>query len=421
MPTSGLEQERALILENFQSVTGLEDVNLSKSILEHHQWKLEDSVIKYFNEFEESSSNPPPPPETSSENVSGSSSQFLQPPSFFQMLISLLISPVHLACNILSSLLSVFQQLFFPPVLEPQKFVESLEKKYGAIHPHVYDGLYSQALEHARRETKILLAYFHSSHHLNSDPFCRNTLCTRIFSEYVDSKFIFWGGDVSERDAYRVFNSYQGTTFPFLCVSSLVGTRMATIGIFQGPQECEQLIEKLENLIQMAEPMLVAERTEREERNVNQRIRQEQDLAYHESLQQDREKQRQREEAELRKKKQAEEEELEIARILKRKEEISNERKQRFSQLTPEPSEGGQDIISIGVKLPNGDRIQRRFHVDDSVVQLYDFVGGHSIEAELFSLSCSYPKRDIPLCQNTTLRQAGLLSNSLLLVRCEDD
>ena len=60
-----------------------------------------------------------------------------------------------------------------------------------------------QALETAKRELKFLVVYLHSPGHQDADRFCRQTLCSPQFTEFLQDKVLF-GASVETNEGFRV-------------------------------------------------------------------------------------------------------------------------------------------------------------------------------------------------------------------------
>lgn len=121
----------------------------------------------------------------------------------------------------------------------------------------------------------------------------------------------------------------------------------------------------------------------RMERILNQSIREQQDEAYMESLRADQEKQRQRElekeeirKIELEKQKLIQDELMKKIVSIKKEtgiichhdlnfisriQELENQKAQSVEKVPEEPSSEHPDCVCISFKMPNGDRLERRF------------------------------------------------------------
>ena len=132
------------------------------------------------------------------------------------------------------------------------------------------------------------------------------------------------------------------------------------------------------------EAFIVAARVEREERNLDREIREEQEAAFAETLRRDQERE-ERARAEREKAKQAEEEEQrqqeERARIdkeeLDRKDMIVRQKVELAGEIPAEPPVGQEDAVRVLIKLPGGQRLERRFLLSHSLKHIYYFVFCH--------------------------------------------
>ena len=169
---------------------------------------------------------------------------------------------------------------------------------------------------------------------------------------------------------------------------------------------------------------------------MRQLLREEQDMAYAESLKADKEKEKRREE-EKRQREAAEAERLrkeqEAAARRKRLEDL---RKTLMERLPPEPAVNSADLIRLLIKLPNGKRLERRFLRSDPVKYLFYFVHSNEESPLLFAITSNFPSRDIPgkpdfldlefegdnlddndQRYNQTLENVGLQKSEILFVR----
>ncbi|XP_052249587.1 FAS-associated factor 2-like [Dreissena polymorpha] len=191
------------------------------------------------------------------------------------------------------------------PVGDVTQFISLYNEKYGARHPVFYQGSYShshisvplfQALNDAKQELKFLLVYLHGKDHQDSDGFCRNTLGNEDLIRFVDTSMLFWACDTNSPEGYRVSQALRENRYPFLALIVLRQSRMTVVARIEGLIEPGYLINRLEVLMSDNESSLVAARADREERNFNQSLRQQQDEAYQESLRVDQEKERKKRE-----------------------------------------------------------------------------------------------------------------------------
>eukprot|EP01135_Chromosphaera_perkinsii_P007218 Nk52_evm26s745 gene=Nk52_evmTU26s745 len=421
------EEQKSEMLIGFQSITGTDDLEACSSILEEHGWDLERAVNAHFGYVNAATQEGGGP----SSSVGGqrnlsSGTQGRGSGGVFDWIMALFWAPASFSLNLLSVLFGFVGSLF-PSFFSTQgrlegagSFGEELEKCCGDSHPVLFEGNYKRLIDAGKRDLKFVLVYLHSSEHQDTARFCRSVVANPQFIEYVNSKFLFWGGDVRYQEAFRVYNSLDGIKFPFLAVIALVDNRMVVVGRLQGLLSTERVIERLTQIVDRTEPALVVARRETEERNMNQMIRQEQDAAYLESLRQDQEKKRLREEAEARERRE-QEEAAERENAMKRAaEEAKRMRLERLQMLPEEPVKAGPGVTTVVVRLPDGGRLQRRFRNEDKVYHIYDYVHGQDIGIDSFSLSSSYPKREVESSEET-LEKAGLTPNIMLFLKNDED
>ena len=214
-------------------------------------------------------------------------------------------------------------------------------------------------------------------------------------------------------------------------------------------------------LIPRVKPFLDRLKTEERRREQERFMRAEQDRAYRESMNRDKERidRKIREEQEAQRR--AEEERIAEEKRLKaeenerdRKEEWERKRMEwrrylrRLSEANPAPSAG----LRIGIRMPDGTRGVRIFDPRGSLTALYAFVDSHFIPSELpvgedptsppsssskgetavheqiassslppeqwwkFRLATSYPRREVPWQPNVTLGGISGLENGVQLV-----
>ena len=111
----------------------------------------------------------------------------------------------------------------------------------------------------------------------------------------------------------------------------------------------------------------MAASAKREERNVNAEIRQEQDAAFQATLLLDQERDRQKLEAV---EAQSHEEEAEKAHIqtdIDQKENIARQKIELAKEIPDEPPVNEPTAVRIVIKLPEGQRLERRFHKSQSL------------------------------------------------------
>lgn len=312
-----------------------------------------------------------------------------------------------------------------PAVTDPTgnvvSFIQEYNQTFGDPHPTFYPGTYSQVLNEAKKELKFLLVYLHCKDHQDTNKFCRQTLCNPEVIEFINSNCLMWACSVDSLEGYRVSQALRENTYPFLALVVQREFRMTVVGRIEGFVEPECLLQRLRTIISDNEAFLVAARADREERSFNQALRQEQDVAYLESLRADQEKdEKKRRERLLEEERLREIRELELAEERK-KEEMTKKKQDAIKQVPPEPASDEIGICRILIRLPQGQKLERRFHrTIHTLKDLYYFILSHPDSPYQFEMATSFPKRTLPWQPGMdiipTLAEVGLGASEALLV-----
>merc|ERR1712020_97004 len=223
---------------------------------------------------------------------------------------------------------------------------------------------------------------------------------------------IVWACSVDTKEGYRVSQALRESSYPFLALIVLRQNKMMVVGRVEGHMNLEALTERLEVVIRDNEAYIVAASAERAERNINAEIRQEQDAAFQETLRLDQERERQKLEAEEAKRR---EEEAEQARV---QAEI-----ELASEIPDEPPINEPQAVRIVIKLPEGQRLERRFHKCQSLKYLYYYVFCHPDSPDEFDITTNFPRKVLD-CKPAesgdhdppSFEEAGLGKSTMLFV-----
>ena len=154
---------------------------------------------------------------------------------------------------------------------------------------------------------------------------------------------------------------------------------MSTVLRLTGPTPAAKYVSKLQTTIAQHSADLERSRATRAEQQAARDLRQQQDSAYERSLAQDRERARLRREAEEaqqraeRETKEKEEAEQREARTLEQW------RRWRAKSILPEPGADVKDVVRISLRMPDGERVVRKFSADAEMEELYAFVECHDV------------------------------------------
>ncbi|KAI9591464.1 thioredoxin-like protein [Syncephalis fuscata] len=269
-----------------------------------------------------------------------------------------------------------------------ERFNRVFESCYGTQHPEFRESSYTQALEDGKRDLKFLLIYLHSEEHDNADKFCRTVLTSTQLCDFVDRhQFICWAGDIEDQEAFQVSTTLEATAFPFLAIVALhmpgamsgasvlsSSARMTVVDRLDGIMDVNIIINRLQRVVDRYEGQLEAARAERRQREINRILREEQDAAYQASLRADQEKERRARETRERKER--------IERELKEKTQKRLLYRQYLrAQLPDEPLATEENTTRLGIRLPDGHRITRRFRGDERIEHVFAFIDTLDIDA----------------------------------------
>ncbi|KAI8098458.1 uncharacterized protein BX664DRAFT_254298, partial [Halteromyces radiatus] len=199
---------------------------------------------------------------------------------------------------------------------------------------------------------------------------------------FLQSKDILvWGGNVGQVEGYQVSCTLQATTFPFMAVialhsgSSSSTPKMSVVDRMEGPMPPATLIQRLEATIRRHGSILNRMKMERDQRDMERRLREEQDQAYLESLKADQEKERKAQEE-----RQAQALEEEKRNQARQEHELYIKKREQYIQslchtISEEPGPDYQGkVTKLNFRLANGDRVIRQFKETDTIETLYQFV-----------------------------------------------
>lgn len=328
------------------------------------------------------------------------------------------------------------------PLGDVLNFIQNYNDKFPE-HPVFYQGTYAQALNDAKRELKFLLVYLHSDSSSEATSFCRETLSNEQVVEYINRRMLFWGCDVSSPEGYRVSHSINARAYPVLVMIALRANKMVIMGRMEGHCNAEELIRRMDTVVNDNELWLNQARQDRLERDLTQTLRQQQDEAYQMSLRADQEKQRRKQEEreEAQRAQQAIEAERQAEQ--QRLENIERLKLELASQVPSEPEPGAPGTISIVFKLPSGLRLERRFHSSNtlkvttlticfkdlmpltlthrpSFQDIHNFIFCHPEAPDSFEVTTNFPKRVLQCGEDSTAPQtlvdAGLKNREVLFV-----
>ena len=141
---------------------------------------------------------------------------------------------------------------------------------------------------------------------------------------------------------------------------------------------------------------------------MNQTIREEQDAALQDALRQDQEKERKKREEEEEKRRAEEEEMNRLQEERNRKERIARAKIDCAGRILPEPEKSDPNVVRIVIKLPEGQRLERRFLKTHSLKYLYYYVFCHPDSPDDFDITTNFPRKVLNCKPKHLLNDLGL-------------
>ena len=440
-------------------MTGIEDIGICIQKLKDQDWQLERAIQGVFEPSSLRQSNREnvsddlaiaDEPETvpllpTASSVASAPSEppriranaVQRPPQ--PSMLALLTTPVTWGFRFIWSLLA-FTLSFFPflglgrrnrrtrwngtsSALTPaSRFLEEFDAQYGPKHPAFHQSSYMNALDAAKRDIRYFVAILHSDGHDDTPQFCKETLCSDAFIEFMtDKNCLVWAGNIKEAEAFKVSAVLGATSYPFMALIALKGHKMVVVHRFEGILTTEAYIGKLRRLTDRLDAQLAGLRADRASRDAARRIREQQDAAYQASLRQDEEKARKAQQEEEKQRKEEQDKQRMEQERLDRIEARKRRKIELKKTLPAEPASDtpSNDVARIGIRLPNGQRLVRRFHADDAVQSLWNFIETHDLsplplDAD-FIIVNPYPRKEY-LDMTVSLREANLVPSASVVV-----
>ncbi|TID29945.1 hypothetical protein CANINC_001456 [Pichia inconspicua] len=257
----------------------------------------------------------------------------------------------------------------------------------------VWKGEFNAAFEEAKINYKWLCVILFNSESSSAEKLL-DFVKSENFRSFVEKNdIILYLGDVSYPEPLEVGKLYQAFGLPYLALISNISVdglsapefAIACKYLHFTRHDTDRIIKRLNHIVSKYEPQLVSQRFDKQERDLAKLIREEQDNAYQESLLKDmeRENQKQRKLEEKRKAQEALEAEIERKRVFetKRKEKIIRYINDSYTRDDNVWSKG--EYTTIQFRTEDGQRFIRKFHQDETVNDIYNFVASKNLIEEL--------------------------------------
>ncbi|KAK9278753.1 hypothetical protein L1049_028330 [Liquidambar formosana] len=321
-------------------------------------------------------------------------------------------------------------QLQYPqePAVIPQEwaFLASFEQQYGSMHPFFYACQFMEALKIAEDEHKFMFMYLHSPEHPFTPSFCKETLCSEVVVQFLDTNFVCWGALANREEGLQMAATLQPASFPFCAVvAPASGNHIAVLQQMEGPISPAELVEILQRTVEEQGLAFGSGARAKEDEKImaDRRLREEQDAAYLAALQIDKEKERP--------KNLPSEERVQKSVGASNKGNYEKPRhnptKQQYGQVkkaaaTSIPTTKGTqhkeisghekdpEVTQILIRFPNGERREQNFLCTDKVQALYRYIDSLGLPGiGNYRLISSFPRKVYGVEQmGMTLKDASL-------------
>lgn len=314
-------------------------------------------------------------------------------------------------------------------------FAEQFQKRYEAAHPDFFAGTFEEAVKESclrpAKERKLLAVYLHHDNSVLANVFCTQLLGFETVLQLLSANFVVWGWDFTYESNKQMFLSaisrslgsiatmtvrnIDVDTLPVLMIIMRSRSNTEIFTIVHGNVGVNELLTNLIQAVDVFQEQRRADIGVEEERQARERVKQEQDLAYQESLAADRAKEEAKQMQEMMERQEKERVESERVAGEARRE---AHRQAVESSLPPEPQqEAGDGITKIRVRLPAGKFLERRFNIDTPLQTLLNFLIVEGYPTDEYKVISSWPRRDLTsMDTNLTLLELKLCPQETVIL-----
>ncbi|KAI0989185.1 hypothetical protein GJ496_009894 [Pomphorhynchus laevis] len=309
-------------------------------------------------------------------------------------------------------------------------FVQKFANKYGPSIPAMYIGALENAINESLllpiSERRLLAIYIHNTRSICVNVFCKQIMMNECLTAFLLHHYIMWPWDFSQEGNRRWFLSksliqfgpqitmsiedMETDRFPVILVLAKGRSAIESVGMIHGSENFETVMTKMTSFAEQFEKTReegLAYEIERESRNL---IKQEQDRAYQNSLDKDKEKALRLKQEELLKNLKVEENNAREKAKLVRQQEME-------SMLPNEPDLNENNVCIVRMRLPSGECVRRNFYSNDPLKLIFTFLGSKGYFIDECKLLIAYPRKDIAGNDpDTTLADVGIHTRELLTV-----
>lgn len=301
------------------------------------------------------------------------------------------------------------------------------------MHPLFFIGSLEDAVREATGPSPIsgqrkpIFIYIHHDSSVLSNVFCSQLLCNDSVVNYLSMNFITWAWDVTFQE-HRIkllqmvdesFGRLAKTNvedikpdhLPVILVVYKTKGALGIRNIIQGETNLDSLMTSLITAVDEHHSHTEQEAAEERGRLARVRMIAEQNQAYQDSLDADREKNRLREV-------------VEDLRLKQERKEVEDKREREVAReamgasVPAEPAkECGEKMSTLRIRMPDQTVLQRRFLAKHTLQDVLNFLGSKDYLTAEHKILTGFPRRDLSsLDAGLTLEQAGLCPQETVFV-----
>jgi len=421
MEVDDLTDEQSNALSRFREFTHIDSVETCRQYLAAHEWDVERAIeTALISDIDLPSTindndrittdvfpSAPPMPETDLDEPTTErpvSNQYtpnlllriLRMPLTFLYVLYLKIEPflpwtlIHFVFSFVRSLIWSFRPT--DPSREIDDYCAYFDNQYGTSHPAFYHGRLSQALRDAQREVRLVFIYLHEKNSPLCDRFSREVLCGDVLRLTIGDHLL-WSASRDTQEGAQASRLLHTNSFPCFCIVAHHGSQQTVVLKHDRYTDADEFLAEIINGVQNADQTLQYNRERRNTRNSRDRLLEEQNAAYLDSVRADQEKAKQRLQEENQRRK-FEEDQRRLQEEQQKKLQAFAEFRDRIKQTFPdEPSSTEPNTIQVSIRLPANEPIRRRFRRTDPAKLLFEFAWTNSNVPDQFELLWGYPRK----------------------------
>ncbi|KAF5777513.1 putative UBX domain-containing protein 2/7 [Helianthus annuus] len=282
---------------------------------------------------------------------------------------------------------------------------ENLASMYRPPFALMFQGPFEKAKEAANRHDRWLIVNVQSTREFSSHTLNRDTWANEAVAQTISSNFIFWQVFDDVEEGSKIITYYKLDSVPVtLVIDPITGQKMR---LWRGMIQPESLLEDLLQFLD-ASPK-----------------------DHHLSLSQKRPKESSHSSPpKIQDETNEEDDEMKLACALSMEgsgdgvlkdsgadKEVPQKEKHDYPPLPEEPKSGGSSVCRVGVRLPDGRRVQRNFFRSDPIQLLWSFCAANCGNEKPFRLTHAIPGavKDLDYDSKLTFEESGV-ANSMISV-----